>query len=144
MVGGRVDSGCCGWWSALFCWFRCLSSFRFCWPRSKSPLPRRVPLRWYHAVQQKPRSAEPVGSMKMIQDEVSNLKKWKRRLNLANAVFKYIEGRYKRSRRHSVLRVENRSVFEARSPENKVSSEIPVQHTKNPGRAKFDYADQIT
>jgi transposase InsO family protein len=48
-----------------------------------------------------------------MQVELLNRKKWRTRLELANAIFEYIEGYYNRSRRHSALNSESPTAFEA-------------------------------
>ena len=55
-----------------------------------------------------------------MQVELLNRKKWRTRLELANAIFEYIEGYYNRTRRHSALNWENASSFEAHGQQKKI------------------------
>jgi putative transposase len=55
-----------------------------------------------------------------MQVELLNRKKWRTRLELANAIFEYIEGYYNRTRRHSALNWESPSSFEAHGQQKKI------------------------
>jgi len=57
-----------------------------------------------------------------MQVELLNRKKWLTRLELANAMFEYIEVYYNRSRRHSALDWDSPTVFEAKGQKHKISA----------------------
>ena len=55
-----------------------------------------------------------------MQVELLNRKKWRTLLELANAVFVYIEGYYNRTRRHSAIKWDSPSSFEAHGQQKKI------------------------
>jgi putative transposase len=57
-----------------------------------------------------------------MQVELLNRKKWRTRLELANAMFEYIEVYYNRSRRHSALDWDSPTVFETKGQKQKISA----------------------
>ena len=57
-----------------------------------------------------------------MQVELLNRKKWRTRLELANAIFEYIEVYYNRSRRHSALNWESPAAFGAQGHNQKKSA----------------------
>ncbi|GAA4285197.1 hypothetical protein GCM10022261_27280 [Brevibacterium daeguense] len=57
-----------------------------------------------------------------MQVELLNRKKWKTRLQLANAMFDYIEIYYNRSRRHSALNWDSPTNYEDRSRSQPISA----------------------
>jgi transposase InsO family protein len=57
-----------------------------------------------------------------MQVELLDRKKWRTRLELANAIFEYIEVYYNRSRRHSALQWESPTAFEAKGHHLKISA----------------------
>jgi transposase InsO family protein len=57
-----------------------------------------------------------------MQVELLDRKKWRTRLELANAIFEYIEVYYNRSRRHSALQWDSPTAFEAKGHHRKISA----------------------
>lgn len=57
-----------------------------------------------------------------MQVELLNRKKWRTRLELANAIFEYIQAYYNRSRGHSALNSESPAAFEAHRHQQKISA----------------------
>jgi transposase InsO family protein len=57
-----------------------------------------------------------------MQVELLNRKKWRTRLELANAIFEYIEVYYNRSRRHSALDWDSPTVFETKGQQQRISA----------------------
>jgi transposase InsO family protein len=57
-----------------------------------------------------------------MQVELLNRKSWRTRLELANAMFEYIEVYYNRSRRHSALQWGSLKVLETKGQQQKISA----------------------
>ncbi len=57
-----------------------------------------------------------------MQTELLDRQRWRTRVELANAIFEYIEGFYNRHRRHSALKYMSPIQFETAHPSSLISS----------------------
>jgi putative transposase len=64
-----------------------------------------------------------------MQTELLNRQRWNTRVELANAIFEYIEGFHNRRRRHSALGWQARIEFEATSLQRAPAPQLRVQTT---------------
>ena len=64
-----------------------------------------------------------------MQTELLNRRRWNTRVELANAIFEYIEGFHNRRRRHSALGWQTPIEFENNPPKQLLAPHIPVQAT---------------
>jgi putative transposase len=64
-----------------------------------------------------------------MQTELRNRRRWNTRVELANAIFEYIEGFHNRRRRHSALGWQSPIEFENNPPMRQPTLHIPVQAT---------------
>jgi transposase InsO family protein len=64
-----------------------------------------------------------------MQTELLNRQRWDTRLQLANAIFEYIEGFHNRSRRHSALGWQTPIEFETTAISRAPAPQIAVQLT---------------
>jgi transposase InsO family protein len=64
-----------------------------------------------------------------LQTELLNRQRWNTRIELANAIFEYIEGFHNRRRRHSALGWQSPIDFENTSPRRAPAPQLHVQET---------------